>query len=84
MLLLPLKNGPNAYLVFIRSVDTTVNVRVYASIIVSLSKVSSPLKLFSGGTLEDLGKGYLEPPSKIKFGIGVFIRRSIIDLTSDL
>ncbi len=84
MLLLPPKNGPNAYLVFIRSIDTTINIGVYISIIVSLSGVNSPLELSSSNILKDLSKGYLEPPSKIEFKIGVSIKRSIIDLISDL
>lgn len=95
ILFLPPKSGPNAYLtqhldlrvqqwVFTKSIDITVNIRVHASIIVSLSRASGSLELFSGNTLKDLGEGYLEPPSGIEFGIGISIRqRSIVDLTSD-
>ena len=49
------------------------------------SRVSSFSELSSSGTLKDLSKGYLEPPSKIEFGVGVFIKKkSIVDLMSDL
>ena len=63
--------------------DTTVDIGVHASIIVLLSKVSSPSELSSGGTLKDLSEGYLELPSGIEFGISVSIKRSIINPTSN-
>ena len=54
--------------------DITVDIRVYIFIIVSLSKVSNPPELFSGGILKDLSKGYSEPPSRIEFAISIPIR----------
>jgi len=61
--------------------DITVDIRVYISIIVLLSRVSSSLEQSSSSTLKDPGEGYLELLSRI----GVSIRwRSIVDLTSDL
>jgi len=55
-------------------VDITVDIRVYASIIVLFSRVSSFLELSSSGILKDLGEGYLEPPFRIEFGVSVFIK----------
>ena len=54
--------------------DITVDIRVHVSIIVLFSKVSSSLELSSSGMLKDLGKGYLELPSRIEFSVGVFIK----------
>jgi len=41
---------------------------------VLFSRVSSSLELSSNGMLEDLSEGYLEPLSRIEFGVGVFIK----------
>ena len=54
--------------------DITVNIKIYTFIIVLFSKVSSFLELSNSSTLKDLSKGYLEPLSKIKFSVSVFIK----------